>query len=88
VELIVPDIDLVHGIDSLTNFKRNTAAYLEKLRTSGQPLILTVNGKAELVVLDVASYQRLVAGQGEHPGVAEDDSERQPRRGGDKPPSK
>lgn len=53
-------IDLTKGIDSLTNFKRNTTTFLKQLRETGQPLVLTVNGKAELVVQDAASYQNLM----------------------------
>ncbi len=53
-------IDLTEGIDSLTNFKRNTLAFLDRLRESGQPLVLTINGKAQLVVQDAASYQQLL----------------------------
>lgn len=53
-------INLETGIDSLTNFKRQTAEYLERLRTSGEPVVLTVNGKAEVVVQDAAAYQKLV----------------------------
>jgi prevent-host-death family protein len=53
-------IDLTNGIDSLTNFKRNTPAFLDRLRESGQPMVLTVNGKAEVVVQDAASYQQLL----------------------------
>lgn len=53
-------IDLTDGIDSLTNFKRNTPAFLDRLQESGQPLVLTVNGKAKLVVQDAASYQQLL----------------------------
>ena len=48
------------GIDSLTNFKRQTADYLERLHRTGEPVILTVNGKAELVVQDSVAYQKLV----------------------------
>ncbi|MEY4179790.1 MAG: hypothetical protein RLY70_3364 [Planctomycetota bacterium] len=53
-------IDLENGIDSLTNFKRQTADYLRQLHSSGEPLVLTVNGKAEVVVQDAGAYQRLV----------------------------
>ena len=52
--------DLQNGIDSLTNFKRQTGEYLERLHETGTPLVLTVNGKAEVVVQDAAAYQRLV----------------------------
>lgn len=52
--------NLETGIDSLTNFKRQTADYLRQLHSSGEPLVLTVNGKAEVVVQDAAAYQRLL----------------------------
>jgi prevent-host-death family protein len=47
-------------IESLTTFKRNTNEYLKKIKKSGNPLVLTVNGKAELVVQDAESYQRML----------------------------
>lgn len=53
-------IDLENGVDSLTNFKRQTADYLRQLHSTGSPLVLTVNGKAEVVVQDAAAYQRLM----------------------------
>lgn len=53
-------LNLEHGIDSLTNFKRQTADYLRQLHESGSPMVLTVNGKAQVVVQDAAAYQRLV----------------------------
>ncbi len=48
------------GIDSLTNFKRQSAEYLSKLHETGEPVVLTVNGKAEVVVQDARAYQKLV----------------------------
>jgi len=54
-------LNLETGIDSLTNFKRSTAEFVERLRETGEPLVLTVNGKAQIVVQDAAAYQRLVA---------------------------
>ena len=47
-------------IESLTAFKRNTTAYVKKIKKSGNPLVLTVNGKAEIVVQDAESYQRMI----------------------------
>jgi prevent-host-death family protein len=47
-------------IDSLTNFKRQTATYLKQLRKTGTPVVLTVNGKAEVVIQDATAYRRLV----------------------------
>jgi PHD/YefM family antitoxin component YafN of YafNO toxin-antitoxin module len=39
--------------------KRNTPEFIRQLRKTGQPVVLTINGKAELVVQDTASYQKL-----------------------------
>lgn len=47
-------------IGSLTEFKRNSTEAIKRLKETGQPQILTVNGHAEVVVQDVASYQRLL----------------------------
>jgi len=47
-------------IESLTAFKRNTTEYVKKIKKSGNPVVLTVNGKAELIVQDAESYQRML----------------------------
>jgi prevent-host-death family protein len=47
-------------IESLTAFKRNTTEYVRRMKKSGTPLVLTVNGKAEVVVQDAESYQRML----------------------------
>ncbi len=52
-------LNVESGIDSLTNFKRQTAEVLARLHASGEPLVLTVNGKAQVVVQDAAAYQKL-----------------------------
>jgi prevent-host-death family protein len=52
-------LDLANGVQSLDQFKRNSTAVLAKLKASGNPIVLTVNGKAEVVVQDAAAYQRL-----------------------------
>ncbi|MBI5282578.1 MAG: type II toxin-antitoxin system Phd/YefM family antitoxin [Candidatus Solibacter usitatus] len=44
----------------MSDFKRKTSELLEQMRGSGHPPILTVNGRAELVVQDAASYQKLL----------------------------
>ena len=53
-------LDLANDIRSLSDFKRNTVDLLGRLRKTGNPLVLTINGKAELVVQDAASYQKLI----------------------------
>jgi prevent-host-death family protein len=45
---------------SLTDFKQNAQEHLERLRTTGRPAILTVNGKAEAVVMSPELYDRLM----------------------------
>ena len=53
-------LDLANDIRSLSDFKRNTLELVERLWKTGHPLVLTVNGKAELVVQDAAAYQALL----------------------------
>lgn len=47
-------------IHSLSHFQRNAKSFLKSLKKSGQPAVLTVNGRAALVVQDAASYQKLL----------------------------
>jgi prevent-host-death family protein len=53
-------IDLSQDIHSLSDFKRKTTEFMARMKESGHPVVLTINGKAELVVQDAASYQRLL----------------------------
>ena len=53
-------LDISEDIRSLTDFKRNTSEFMEQLKETGRPVVLTVNGKAELVVQDAESYQKLL----------------------------
>jgi prevent-host-death family protein len=52
-------IDL-REVRSVTEFQRNAKEYVGKLKDSKTPLVLTVNGRAELVVQDAASYQEML----------------------------
>jgi PHD/YefM family antitoxin component YafN of YafNO toxin-antitoxin module len=47
-------------IRSLTSFSRNIKAHLKRLKRTGRPELLTVNGKAEVVVQNASAYQRLI----------------------------
>lgn len=53
-------MNLKTDIRPLSDFKRNTGEILEHLRRSQRPVVLTINGKAEMVVLDAESYQKLL----------------------------
>jgi PHD/YefM family antitoxin component YafN of YafNO toxin-antitoxin module len=47
-------------IHSLTDFLRNHKAHVARLKETHAPEVLTVNGKAEVVVQDAASYQAML----------------------------
>ncbi len=53
-------MNLNRDIHPLTDFKRNTNQFLAQLKDTGHPVVLTINGKAEIVVQDAKSYQRLL----------------------------
>ena len=48
------------NIHSITDFQRNPKGVLGLLKSTNRPVVLTVNGKAALVVQDAASYQLLL----------------------------
>ena len=50
----------VPDIRSLTEFQRRTKAHLKRLKAAGRPTVLTVNGKAELVVQDAAAFEEML----------------------------
>jgi prevent-host-death family protein len=50
----------LEDIHSLTDFQRHAKEHIERLKETGRPEVLTVNGKAEVVVQDAASYQKLL----------------------------
>jgi prevent-host-death family protein len=53
-------LDLANDIRSLSDFKRNTTELLDRIRKTGNPLVLTINGRAEVVVQDAEAYQQLL----------------------------
>ena len=53
-------IDISKDIRSLSDFKRNTTEFVREMKESGKPVVLTVNGRSELVVQDATSYQELL----------------------------
>jgi prevent-host-death family protein len=50
----------VKNIHSLTDFKRNASALLGRAKKSRRVLVLTVNGRAEAVVLGADVYQEMI----------------------------
>lgn len=51
------DLNEVH---SLTEFQRNTKEHIRRIKKSRRPMVLTVNGRAEVIVQDAQSYQELL----------------------------
>ena len=50
----------LQDIHSLTDFARNTKEYAKRMKKTGRPAVLTVNGRAEFVVQDAKSYQLIL----------------------------
>ena len=48
------------NIHSLTDFQRNAKHFVAQIKAEKEPLVLTVNGKAEIVVQDAQTYQELM----------------------------
>ena len=53
-------INLSRDIHPLTDFKRKTNEFARQMKETGQPVVLTVNGKAEFVIQDAESYQAML----------------------------
>jgi prevent-host-death family protein len=53
-------LDITKNILPLTDFKRCSSELLNRMKKTRQPLVLTINGKAEVVVQTAKDYQCLV----------------------------
>jgi prevent-host-death family protein len=53
-------LNIIRDIHSLSSFKRNISEFIQQMKQTGNPVVLSVNGKAELVVQDAESYQKLL----------------------------
>lgn len=45
----------------VSDFSRKPAEHIKRLKQTGRPEILTINGKAELVVQDARAYEEMIA---------------------------
>jgi PHD/YefM family antitoxin component YafN of YafNO toxin-antitoxin module len=48
------------NIHSLTDFQRNAKSFAVQAKETKEPMVLTVNGRAELVLQDAQAYQELL----------------------------
>lgn len=65
---------LPENIHPLTDFLRHHKRHLQRLKRSQRPAVLTLNGKAEVVVQDAKAYQAMmedVEAMQAHAGIAE-----------------
>ncbi|MBM4393402.1 MAG: type II toxin-antitoxin system Phd/YefM family antitoxin [Deltaproteobacteria bacterium] len=51
---------LKDDIQPVSDFRANTAAGLRHVKRTGRPLVLTQNGRAAAVLLDVATYRAMI----------------------------
>ncbi|MEO0443642.1 MAG: type II toxin-antitoxin system Phd/YefM family antitoxin [Pseudomonadota bacterium] len=49
-----------NDIHSLTDFQRNAKDYVRRLADTKRPEVLTVNGKAQVVIQDARAYEEMV----------------------------
>ncbi|MGA2240975.1 MAG: type II toxin-antitoxin system Phd/YefM family antitoxin [Verrucomicrobiota bacterium] len=50
----------LQDIRSLTDFQRNAKSHLRRLKSTGRPEVLTVNGRAELIVQNAAAFEDML----------------------------
>ena len=50
-------MDAIHPI---SDFSRKPDEYIKRLKATGKPEILTVNGKAEVIIQDARAYEDMV----------------------------
>ncbi len=53
-------INLSEDIRSVTDLKRHTREILDHVHETGRPIVLTVNGRADSVIIDVEVYEKLL----------------------------
>lgn len=56
MSVIRPSTDVL----PVTEFRANTSALLEQLRTTKRPIVLTQHGRSAAVVMDVEEYESLL----------------------------
>jgi antitoxin YefM len=53
------DLNIREHIRPVSDFRRDTAQMLKRLKDSHQPIVLTQRGRSVAVILDVETYERL-----------------------------
>jgi prevent-host-death family protein len=53
-------MNIIRDIQNLSTFKQNASRIVKEIQETKEPVILTVNGKAAVVVQDAESYQQMM----------------------------
>ena len=51
-------LSLTEDVKTVSAVKKNLRAVLEQVRDTGRPVVVTVNGKPDAVLIDVDTYER------------------------------
>ena len=54
---------ITRDIQSVSDFKQNASKLIKQVRETKRPIVLTVNGKAAVVVQDAESYEQMAEAQ-------------------------
>ncbi len=54
-------LSITEDIRSITDLKRNTNSVLGQIQKTKRPVVLTVNGKAEAVLLAASEYEKMTS---------------------------
>jgi len=57
--VIIMSLSITQDIRSITDLKRNTNSVLKQIHKTKRPVVLTVNGKAEAVLIDAKEYEKI-----------------------------
>jgi antitoxin YefM len=53
-------INLSQDIKSLSDFRANAASYVQNIKRTKRPMVITQNGKSSAVIMDVNEYEALL----------------------------
>ena len=53
-------LNITRDIHSISDFKRKTPDFVKQLKKTGKPVVLTMNGRAQVVIQDAESYQNML----------------------------
>ena len=56
----MPKLKPTRDIQPVTEFRANAAQFIEQVRETGEPLILTQHGRSAAVLLDVDAYEAMM----------------------------